>query len=136
MTEQEFRDIVALTGHEFGLYGISVVVVEKLWEGALADVNVFTYRLRITRYALENYDYTYLLMIIRHELSHLIASRALRVMTLTGHPSKEAHHGPVWRETARNMAVLKEELHPYSKVRNEVARRLHRIPAVSNTTAP
>ena len=136
MTEQEFRDIVEVTAWQFNIFSVHVEIVDTLRGNILAETNPLSHFIWIARTTLEKYDYDYLLMIARHELAHIAAARTLRVMAITGHPSSERSHGPVWRETAFRMGVFKEELHPYSQLRNAVARNLHMIPEVSNSSAP
>ena len=137
MTEDEFHDILKATAYQFDLYATSETVDNI--PGSFASANPYTNHIRVSAKAFEKCDYQYMLMVIRHELAHLIVAAEIRKL-----PKKERvkvkstkhiySHDRIWKEAAANISVFKEELYPYSKRRHEVAQRLHSIPSVTKTT--
>ena len=135
MTEDEFHDILKATAYQFGLYATSETVDNI--RGSFASTNLYTNHIRVSAKAFEKCDYQYMLMIIRHELAHLIVGAEMRKLPKEERvfPMKHVYsHDRIWKEAAANISVFKEELYPYSKRRHEVAQRLHAIPSVTKMT--
>ena len=130
MLPDEFGEIGKLMLEDFGLCGWKIILHPK-FEGveALSTIAYTSSSIReihISLKAMENYDYNFCLNTLRHELSHAVRDTEIKRggYRVRGY---EKAHSKEWRECAFNCGVYKEDLHPYSRERNRIIRKLHKI---------
>ena len=128
MFPEEFTEIGKLLLQEYGLYNWKIILHKK-FEGfdaytSLAFTEYEDKTINISLDAIKDYDYQLCLSCIRHEIAHAIHFTEIRKENYIRQETAKIH-GKEWREFAFNCNVLKEDLHPYSRDRNTIIKKLH-----------
>ena len=130
MLPEEFEEIGNVLFEDYGLNGWKIILHDR-FDGfekmaSMAYTQYFSKNVHISLEAMQKFDYDFCLSCIRHEIAHALHDAEVFRNYITRR-QKEKAHGKEWREYAFNCGIYKEDLHPYSRKRNETICKMHLI---------